>query len=296
MMINIKKILRVILLKLYYFTNDKKKTRAFLRKSLLILFCFTIIVIIFSNIPSPVDSVPASTNQQGTLNTSSDFEDIFGTQPWRNKGSTKAYIDLPDDTPAKDIPPAISSKLVVIDPGHGGIDPGTVSEELKIYEKDIVLDIGLKLGEILEKAGVSVHLTRATDIFMKPSEKIAVANEMDAALFVSLHCDAFDDKSVRGISTHYYPSDYAEKGNLSGKNYAKTVQSELSNISGIKSRGIISSKKLIVLFQAKMPAILIELGFLSNTEDLKLLTSDDFKVTLAESIAEGIIKSLEQVD
>lgn len=293
-MIDLKKLLRTILIKLNTFVDDKKRFRRFVKKGILIASALIIIFVIFTCLTNSSDSVPVSANSNDSSKTASIIDDIIGTKD--NNDYQNAYVDLPDNMPEDTVSPDISSKLVVIDPGHGGIDPGTVSEEYNIYEKDIVLDVGLKLCSILEKAGVSVYMTRTTDVFMKPSEKIAVANEKDAALFVSLHCDSFDNKSVRGLSTYYYPKDYASRGSLTGKEYAKAVQDELIKIPNTKSRGIIQGKKLIVLNHAEMPAVLVEMGYLSNSEDIKFLLSDELKTKYAEAIAEGIIKSLPLVD
>lgn len=295
-MIRIKSLLRTGLLKLKTLIDNKKMFRRFVIKSVLVVSAFVLIVVLFTNRSNSADSLPVNANSNDDSRTASIIDDFLETKPWNENDYSNAYKELPDNALEDTTSPSISSKLVVIDPGHGGIDPGTISEEHNIYEKDIVLDVGLKLRKILEKSGVSVHMTRTDDVFMKPSEKIEVANEKEASLFVSLHVNYFDNKSARGLSTYYMPTEYASCGSLTGKDYATAVQDELIKIQGVKDRKIVPDKKLIVLNHAKMPAVLVELGFISNDEDIKLLMSDDVKTSYAEAIAEGIIKSLEFVD
>jgi len=289
----LRKIIYRFLLKLNNLLSDRKRFRSFARKSILFLFSITLVIVLLSYLHKSNASSPASTNYDENSPENIGFEDGSGSQA-RNNSENTGNED-PGETSS--LPSSIRSKLIVIDPGHGGIDPGTASEELGVYEKDIVLDIALKAGKILEELGANVYLTRTDDIFMKPSEKIGVANEKEAALFVSLHCDAYeDDKTVKGMTTFYYPSDYSASGNLSGKEFAEIVHGELIKVATTKDRGVVSRKNLIVLFRAKMPSILIELGFISNLDDAKMLTSDDMQEKLAKALADGIIKALERLD
>jgi len=287
-----KKLYRV-LLKLENLLSDKKRFRSFIRKSVLVLCSIAFLIVILSFLRNSNASSPASTDHEDNSTGSISLEEGLEPQTQNNTANT-------DNEDSKDdpvLPPNLRSKLVVIDPGHGGIDPGTDSKELGVYEKDVVLSIGLKAASILEKLGANVLLTRTDDTFMKPSEKIGFANERGASLFVSLHCDAFEgDNSVKGITTFYYPSDYSSSGNLSGKEYAETVHSELLKAVTTRDRGTVSHKKLIVLNHAKMPAILIELGFISNIDDAKMLTSEEMQEKIATALVDGIIKALEKVD
>jgi len=294
---NYKKVFRKKLyrffLKLDNLLSNKKRFRSITRKSVLVLCSIIFLIVLSSYLRNSNASSPASADHDDNLTNSISLGE--GIEPQNQNNTSNTGNENPEGTPV--LPPNLRSKLVVIDPGHGGIDPGTDSEELGVYEKDIVLDIALKTGKILEELGANVLLTRTDDTFMKPSEKIGFANERGAALFVSLHCDAFeDDNSVRGITTFYYPKDYSASGNLSGKEYAKIVHSELVNVVTTKDRGAVSRKNLIVLNSAKMPSILIELGFISNIDDAKMLTSDEMQEKIAKALADGIIKALERLD
>ncbi len=185
----------------------------------------------------------------------------------------------------------LNDKPVVIDAGHGGIDPGTNIGDL--FEKDINLDVALKMSKILDEAGIKTILTRDDDTFMKPSEKIGFANKNNACLFVSIHCNSFEDSSVSGTTTLYYPSDYKDAGNLSGREFASIIQEELMKLINTRDRGILSSPKTIVLKYSKMPSALVELAFMTNPSDAALLASEDFRQKAAEGIANGIIRAVE---
>ncbi len=185
-------------------------------------------------------------------------------------------------------------KLVVIDPGHGGADPGAVIKGLS--EKETNLDVAKRVEAILKEAGVLTLLTRRDDSFSEPRDRIAFANDKAAALFVSIHCNWFSDPSFRGTMTLYYPSKNIKAGYLNEIDFAHMMQKELMGRLETKDRGIIESPGLAVLRHAQMPSLLIELAFMSNRHDAALLASEDFKQRCAEGIAEGIKKALLSID
>ncbi|MCX7711599.1 MAG: N-acetylmuramoyl-L-alanine amidase [Clostridia bacterium] len=206
---------------------------------------------------------------------------------------TTPYIDL-NTSSDTEIIPWKGPKLVVIDPGHGGYDPGAVDKGL--VEKEINLDVSLRVYSILKKSGVLVLLTRKDDSFSEPRERIDFANKKEAALFVSIHSNWMRDTSLHGTMTLYYPSQRLRAGYLNEIDYATGIQQELMNGIGTSDRGIIDRPNLTVLKHAKMPSVLIELGFMSNPSDAVQLSSDDFRQKSAEGIAKGIIKALNKID
>jgi len=205
--------------------------------------------------------------------------------------SNRSITRVVPETKENAVKTYLNDKPVVIDAGHGGVDPGSNNGD--VLEKDINLDVAIKIGKLLEEAGVRTMLTRDDDTFMKPSEKIGFANENNACLFVSIHCNYFDDTSVNGTSTYYYPSDYKDAGNLPGKEFATIIQEELMKQISTKDRGIIPGPKTIVLKNSKMPSALVELAFITNPSDLAFLTSEDFRQKAAEGIAHGIKRAVE---
>lgn len=189
--------------------------------------------------------------------------------------------------------PWIGPKLVVIDPGHGGTDPGASSGDL--LEKDLNLDISNRVNNILQRDGIVTYITRTDDSTIDLKERIYKANIKKAALFISIHSNWFYDSSFSGTMTLYNPSQNLSSGYLSEIEYAKIVQDELIKVLGTKDRGIIDRPNLAVLRHAQMPSLIVELGFLSNKNDEELLMSESFKQKAAEAIAKGIEKSIDKI-
>lgn len=175
--------------------------------------------------------------------------------------------------------------LVVVDPGHGGKDPGTANGE--ILEKDICLDLAFCLKAELEKLGIRVILTREDDSFLYLRERSDIANNENADLFISLHVDSYyDDVSVRGMTCHYG----LEASN--GMQLALTLAAALREEDDLKIRDTKESD-LFVLNNTNMPAVLLEVGFISSQQDLDCLTSPDFQKRLAGKIADTLAEYLE---
>lgn len=171
---------------------------------------------------------------------------------------------------------------VVIDAGHGGNDGGTVNGE--IIEKDINLSVALKLKAILEDNNIEVILTRSSDENMSLAQRTSVANDTNADFFISLHCNYYeDDAQIAGLECYYSSSDATES-----KAYAESIIDAVSLSDDIKVRDA-KAEKYYVLQNTQMPAVLVEMGFLSNYSERQKLSSDDYQETLSQKIAEGII-------
>ena len=138
-------------------------------------------------------------------------------------------------------------KLVVLDPGHGGSDPGgTVGT---YYEKDYNLDIAMKCMEILKSKGVNVESTRTTDVFVSLDDRAEYANKRNAALFVSIHNNIMPD-GYKGSMALYYPTSY------NGKAYANIILNNLVKDLGTGNIGLKANGNLVVVRKTKMPAVL----------------------------------------
>ncbi|MBU3143227.1 N-acetylmuramoyl-L-alanine amidase [Clostridium sp. CF012] len=174
---------------------------------------------------------------------------------------------------------------VVIDPGHGGNDPGAIGTTLGTKEKTIVLQISLKIGNILTKNGVGVVYTRTIDKTQSLQEKCDVSNIAKPDFFVSIHANAYSASTVSGIETFYSP------GNVAGQKLAQAVQTELINATGRVNRGI-KTANFYVLNNTNATAILVETSFLTNPTEEKLLVTDAYQDKLALAISTGILKSL----
>lgn len=181
-----------------------------------------------------------------------------------------------------------TEKVIVIDAGHGGKDPGTIGFSGS-YEKDINMEIAKKLKEKLKSKGYKVILTRDSDEYVENHLRAEIANKKRARVFISIHGNAMENNSsVDGIQVLYYPNRESTIGDLNNNELAQIVMSSLVNGTGARDKGIIERENLIVLNQTKMPAILIECGFLSNEKEEKLLLTVDYQNKVADSIVHGL--------
>lgn len=179
----------------------------------------------------------------------------------------------------------LSGVCVVLDAGHGGKDGGTVGSN--VIEKEINLSVVLFLKDILQAYGGEVILTRSTDENLELSEGIEIANQADADLFVSLHCNYYeDDASVSGLECYYYPD------NTESRKYAESIISSAKESESISVREA-KAESYYVLSETAMPAVLIEMGFLSNHAECQRLANSDYQGLLAEKIAEGILEIID---
>jgi N-acetylmuramoyl-L-alanine amidase len=211
---------------------------------------------------------------------------------------------------------------IVIDPGHGGHDTGTIGPH-GLYEKDLVLDVSKRLGKLLQsRLGAEVVFTRNDDTFIPLETRTAIANQEEADLFVSVHANSSRDPDARGVETYYLNftsspealevaarenaasdksihelQDLVKKIALKEKieesrEFASDVQRSLHSglavkTSGMRDRGV-KKAPFVVLIGANMPSILAEISFLSNPGDEKRLKTPDYRQRIAESLYRGI--------
>ena len=216
-------------------------------------------------------------------------------------------------------------KTIVIDPGHGGKDPGTVSKS-DTHEKSLVLDVSMRLKELLESRGCyQVYLTRETDVFIPLGERTKFANEKGADIFISIHINASERAEAQGIETYYLSLASDEEArataalenaaagktisDLSGmlrhilrgakvdesRELARTIQSRLCYHTGATDRGV-RRAPFIVLIGAEAPSVLVEMGFMSNAQDESLLCSVEYRKKLARALIEAVESYVRNVD
>lgn len=174
-------------------------------------------------------------------------------------------------------------KIVCIDAGHGGKDPGATTKT-GIDEKDIALTVALKVGALL--TGYEIVYTRDEDVYVGLSERALIANQAKAGLFVSVHCNSVDDESAHGMEVYHYT-----RASEASKRAARVIYDKLLPVCGLRGRGV-KSQDLAVLRETAMPAVLVELGFISNPSDRAKLTNFTWQDDAAEAIADGIVKAL----
>lgn len=171
---------------------------------------------------------------------------------------------------------------IFIDAGHGGSNPGTIGTN-GLKESTVNLDVALKLGRILQNNGYTVNYSRTTDINVSLSQRATLANEWGADYFVSIHCNSNTDPNIGGTSTFYYRS-----GTIA-ESFAIVVNTNLVNQIELRNIGTFSAN-FAVLRLTSMPAILVELAFLSNPREATLLATNSFRENCAIGISNGIIQ------
>ena len=174
---------------------------------------------------------------------------------------------------------------IFIDPGHGGRDSGAIGHYGN-KEKDINLQVGLKLREILKEVA-QVNLSRDADIALGADvnadlrTRSNTANMLDADAFISIHCNAAGNPKAGGVETYCY------KHGTGGETLARAIHMRLAPATGLKDRGV-KTKDLAVLRETKMPAVLVELAFISNPTEEKLLVDPAWQDKVAQAIAQGV--------
>lgn len=174
--------------------------------------------------------------------------------------------------------------LIILDPGHGGVDGGCVGGD--IMEKDINLSIAKAVRSRLIQMGYDVMLTREGDVNVSLEERVGLANEKQASLYISIHQNFSEEQAanVKGIETYYS----SQKGEDGSKRLAKLIQKKVINSTDANDRQTIANDNLYVIRETNMPSCLVETGFLSNRKERELLTTEEYQNHLADAIADSV--------
>lgn len=216
--------------------------------------------------------------------------------------SNGIYTVAVTETAAVVTPPAQNTSkddfLIVIDPGHGGEEPGSLGKingEIVLYEKDVNLKIGKKVYEKLLARGYNVIATRTTDATVSLAQRVEIANTAGADLFVSVHNNSFSDSSAKGTLTMYAFDDPKTVGAFTGKQVASIIQPYLAQATQSQDRQLMHNPKIYVTARTTMPAVLCECLFMSNPDDLAKLMDDNWVERIAEGISKGIEAAVAQM-
>lgn len=192
-------------------------------------------------------------------------------------------------------PKDVYEKIVVIDAGHGGIDSGTYSSGFEHLEKDMNLSMLLYLKEYLEQADFKVYYTRTTDRKLSLSQRVGLANAVNADLFLSIHCNASEDTTTNGIEV-LYNEKQNELTSFRSIDFAEICLDEVNLLINKNNRGIVPrSQNVQIIGDAKVPVALVEVGFMSNTSDLNFLLQESNRKLVAKGIYNAILRALEEI-
>lgn len=190
-------------------------------------------------------------------------------------------------------PESNRENTIVIDAGHGGSEPGAVYN--KIMEKDLNLDIALRLNELLKGKGIKTYMIREDDSYVDLYERANIANSLEARLFLSIHNNAIGDPNFDGTMTLYNINNSSRKS-FNSRDFAKNIQDSLIGILDSKDRGIRERTDLVVLKYTKMPAALAEVAFLTNQGDRNKLLTPEFRQKAAQALCDAVVKSLSEME
>ncbi len=203
------------------------------------------------------------------------------------------YDSSPVCTPTNLPPPVYPSQknqkpIIVLDAGHGGDDFGTHSHtNPKYHEKNLNLATTIFVRDYLEKLGYEVKLTRSTDCFIELNKRADFANKQECHLFVSVHYNSAPSKNAEGVEIYYFQSKGNENRCGESKVLANDILSQIIQITNAKSRGV-RHGNFAVIRETKMPAVLVECGFVTNQLEMNKIKDSNYQKLMALAIAKGI--------
>lgn len=233
---------------------------------------------------------PSPGTQIGSLNQISDRLLALPIQQRRATLPPRESIPVPPPSPSPTSPTSFptvpNSRIVVmVDPGHGGKDPGAVGIG-GLREKDVILPIAQEVAALLEKQGVQAVLTRNSDYFVDLAPRVTMAERVNANLFVSIHANAISlsRPDVNGLETYYFAS---------GQRLAQTIHNNILQTVPVQNRGV-RRARFYVLRKTSMPAVLVEVGFVTGRDDAVKLNDPNHRSQTAQAIARGILQYIQQ--
>jgi N-acetylmuramoyl-L-alanine amidase len=208
--------------------------------------------------------------------------------------------DLAEQKTVEVMAASLTNRVIVVDPGHGGIDPGVVGRS-GAMEKDVTLEVGRRLAASLGQAGAMVLMTRDTDTDLSDpgtigasakkredlKRRVALANDNEADLYVSIHVNSTSDPSRRGAQT------FVQQGSAESKKASQMIQSELAGLLKNTARQP-SEVDFYITRNTSMPAVIVEIGFMTNETEEKLLADPVYQGKVAWAVYAGMVKYFAQ--
>lgn len=180
-----------------------------------------------------------------------------------------------------------TAPLIVLDAGHGGLDLGAKSRKPFCEEKRVALRLAQLAKKNLSEMGYRVLLTRTTDVFLPLARRVDIAHQSRCSLFVSLHFNSSPNKEAHGIEIFYHEKEEEAKISAASKQLASILLDGIVKKTEAKSRGV-KKGNFFVIRESKVPAVLIEGGFISNPYERNLLTKKEYIEKLAKGISDGV--------
>lgn len=198
--------------------------------------------------------------------------------------SSSIPAPAPSQPPPQPRPPK-GRLVVIVDPGHGGKDPGAIGLG-GLQEKDVILAISQQVAALLQQQGVQVVMTRNNDYFVDLQPRVAMAERVNADLFVSIHANSMpaNRSDISGLETYYFES---------GQRLARTIHNSVLQNVNIKDRGV-RRARFYVLRKSSMPSVLVEVGFVTGFEDAPRLGTSAYQNQMAAAIARGVLQYIQQ--
>lgn len=188
-------------------------------------------------------------------------------------------------------PRDVYNKIIVLDAGHGGKDPGAYVRSHNTYEKDVNLQILLQLKELIAtNPNIKVYYTRLEDETIYLNPRVNLANEVKADLFISIHCNSSEFPSANGLEVLYNEKD--SNDGLTSFKLAQLLFDELQTLTGRVNRGLVPASEMVIVGKSQVPVALIEAGFISNEKDYSFLIEKNNQKEIAKSIYKVIIEAL----
>lgn len=194
-------------------------------------------------------------------------------------------------------PKDVYEKIIVVDAGHGGIDEGTISQGYVYQEKNMNLDIVLRLKELLDlQDQIKVYYTRTTD--WKPSlrQRVDLANDVEADFFLSVHCNANEVHSLHGTEVLYDSRQNALDG-MNSRRFAQLLLEEMDEHLGLFNRGLVARENsLTIIKYAEVPTALVEVAFMSNASDMEILAKEETRADVAQGLFDAIMRAYAELE
>ena len=192
------------------------------------------------------------------------------------------------------------ARSVMLDAGHGGQDGGAVTYNedgsIKITEKELNLDVTLRAEKLLKAAGVEVHLIRSEDVYVDFQRVGSIANDAGVSLFVSIHTNSFTSNQAHGIETFGYLDAGTVSNGMTSERLSELLLEELLEQTNAYSRGVKDGRSLAVVNSTKMPASLIEIGFITNEEECAKMMQASYRQKLAQAVCNAVLRAFDEME